>query len=197
MKTRELISGIKGVIVPPIKKYYFGKIIHGTPYFWPWNFNATIISFRKLEEKSQEEKDKYFQQYPWLKTGVDHKFKNVPMVRRAKNWIFKLLGSYYWLQIGWPISICTNELGWKDKWNSPRFEWPPAFYIFFFKWQFVITWVAPDGDNGMYYEMILRYLKYEGKDIEKTKKNWGWIDSTTKLSTWNENYLINKKLINK
>ena len=114
------------------------------------------------------------------------------MVRRAKDWIFKLFGNHYWLQIGWPISICRNELGWKDKFNSPRFEWTPAFYIFFFKWQFVIHWTAPDGDNDRYYEMILQYLKYHNKDIIATEKDWGWVDSTTKKSTWNKDYLVKK-----
>lgn len=190
MKLSLLLKEIKGTFKPPVKKYYLGKLAHGTPYFWPMNYCPTIITFRKLEEKTQEEKENYNKQYPWLKIGDYHKFKNLPMVRRAKDWIFKLFGSYYWVQIGWPISIRTNELGWKDKFNSPRFEWTPAFYIFFFKWQFVIHWVAPDGNNDRYYEMILNYIHYCDKDIEKTKSDWGWIDSRTKLSTWNEDYLI-------
>lgn len=191
MKISQIIKETKGVFKPPVKKYYLGKLVYGTPYFWPRNFNSTIISLRKLVERPQEEKDKLAEQYPWNKNKDDHKFKNLPMVRRSKDWIFKLFGGYYWLQIGWPIYIYWNELGWKDKFDSPRFEWTPAFYIFFFKWQFVIHWVAPyDGDSDPYYEMILRYLYYNDKDIEKTRNNWGWIDYATKKSTWNENYLV-------
>ena len=192
MKLSQLIKETKGVFKPPAKKYYLGKLIYGTPYFWPCNYCSTILTFRKLIERSREERDKLAIQYPWNKDRDIDKFTNLPMVRRSKNWIFKLFRNCYWLQIGWPIYIYWNELGWKDKFNSPRFEWSPAFYIFFFKWQFVIHWVAPDGDNDRYYEMILNYIHYCDKDIEKTKKDWGWIDSGTNLSTWNEDYLVKK-----
>jgi hypothetical protein len=99
---------------------------------------------------------------------------------------FKLFN--YEISYGWPIYIYWNELGWKDKFNSPRFEWCPAFYIFFFKWQFVIRWISPDGDNDKYYEMLLHYLKYSDKDIEKAEKTWGWVNSNDQ-STWDKNYL--------
>lgn len=188
MKLSQLIKGIRGTFKLPVKKYYLGKLVHGTPYFYPMNFNPTIVSFRKLIEKSQEEIEVYKKQYPYSRENI--KFKNLPIVRRSKDWIFKLFRNYYWLQISWPIMIYWNELGWKDKFESPRAEWPPAFYIFFFKWQFVIHWVSPDGDNDKYYEMILWYLNYSDKDIKKAEKTWGWIDSNTKLSTWNHDYLV-------
>ena len=59
MKLSQLIKETKGVFKPPVKKYYLGKLVYGTPYFWPINFNSTIISFRKLEEKTQEEEEIY------------------------------------------------------------------------------------------------------------------------------------------
>jgi hypothetical protein len=149
---------VKGVFKPPKKSYYLGRLLYGTPYFYPWNFNSTILTIRK-----------------------EH-----PRFLRCKH--FKLFG--YDVSYGWPIMIHRNGLGWKDKWNSPRFEWSPAFYIFFFKWQFVIHWNAPDKNNDLYYEMILWWKNYCNKDIVKAEKTWGWQDCNTKKSTWNINYLI-------
>jgi hypothetical protein len=189
MNTRTLNKEIKDVFIPPKKVYYFGKLIHGSPFFYPMNFNKNIISLRKLKFKSKEMLDAYDKQYPHLKGQGERMYSNLPMVRRAKNWILKFK-NHYWLEIGWPIMIHTNELGWKTKYDSVRFEWAPAFYIFFFHWQFCIWWNAPDGNNDKYYEMILWYLHYSDKDIVKAKDSWMWVNCETKLSTWNDNYLI-------
>lgn len=177
------------VFVKPVKRYYIGKLVHGTPYFYPMHFNSSIISIRKLRLKTQEELDKYLETYPHLKHKMEEiRFSNLPMVRRNKNWTFKLFNQWWYIQIGWPLSIYSNELGWKDKWDSPRFEWPPAFYIFFFKWQFCIWWMAPDGDNDKYYEVILNWLYYKDRDIDRVRREYGWRDSQGR-STWNEDYL--------
>ena len=185
------INDLKGVFVPPVKKYYLGKIVYGTPYFWPTGFNKNIISVRRLIPKTQQELAKELLDYPYYRNR--EKFKNIPMVRRAKDWIVPIFGNHYWIQIGWPWSIKRNELGWKDKYNSPRFEWAPAFYIFFFHWQFVMRWHAPDGDNDRYWEMALWWKNYSDKNLHKARMTWPWRDSHTKRSTWNNKYLIKKK----
>jgi hypothetical protein len=192
MTIKQLKQEIKGVFKPPIKKYYLGKLHYGTPYFWPLNFNKNILHIRKLIERSAQELLEYAEKYPYVRNVP--LFKNLPMVQRSKHWIVKIFDTYYYIEIGWPIRVYSNGLGWKDKFNSPRFEWCPAFYIFFFHWQFVIHWNAPDGDNDKYYEMILKYLHYSDKDIKKTEEEWGWINTDTKQSTWNKNYLINKTI---
>ena len=193
MKIKEILSSIKGIFVPPKKVYYFGKLVYGTPYFYPMNFNPNILSVRKLELKSEEELNSYLEKYPHFRNRIQEvMFSNLPMVRRNKNWTFKIFNQWWHIQIGWPVYIYWNQLGWKDKFDSPRFEWCPAFYIFLFNWQFVIHWTAPDGDNDRYYKMILQYLYYQNRDIKKTEENWGWVDGTTKKSTWNEEYLINQ-----
>lgn len=174
----------------PTKKYYLGKIKHHTPYFLPMGFNKNIFSIRKLIENTQEVQDKLCEGRPWLKGKS--KFKNLPMVRRSKDWIISIFGNHYWIEIGKPWSIKTNELGWKDKWNTPRFEWSPAFYIFFFHWQFCIWWVAPnvkDRYDDNYWEQVLWYLYYSDKDIIKAESTWGWVKSGTKESTWDNKYL--------
>jgi hypothetical protein len=190
MKIKELKKEIKGVFKPPKKKYYLGKIKYGTPYFNPRNFHPTIVSFRKLKFKSEEEKTKYAERFPHLKDKDVNKFSNLPMVRRNKEWIKNIFGSYYLIQIGYPIAIKNIQLGWKWKYDDVRYEWYPSFQIYFFLWQFVISWHSPDGNDNRYYEQILHYLKKANKDIKVAEETWKWVDCETKKSTWNKNYLL-------
>ena len=182
LNCKELIGD---VFIPLKRNYYLGRLAHGTPYFYPINFNSSILSFRKLILTPQEELDKY--ENPWIKESK--RFKNLPIVRRAKDKIFKIFNQYYWVEIGWPIMISKTELGYKDKFNSPRFEWNPSFQIYFFKWQFSIFWKPPVKNEDLFWEMVLWYNYYSDKDINKAKETWGWIDYNTKQSTWNDNYL--------
>lgn len=170
MKTNKLLREIEGVFIPPKKKFYLGKHKFYTPYFEPWGFNKKIISLRY--QKHNPEK------------------KIAPMVRRLWNKSFTLLGYDFWIGIGKPWAIRTVDLGWKDKWNTPRFEWGPSFQIWFFNWQFVIYWKLPFEDYDVYWEMVLWYLFYSDKDIEKAEKTWRWQDCSTKKSTWNKKYLL-------
>ena len=188
MKITKLLKEIKGVFVPPKKNYYFGRVLHGAPYFYPINFNKTILSIRKLKLRNKEEFEKLSKERYWSKE--QNKFSNLPMVRRTKDWIVKIFNNYYFIAIGWPIVIKNTELGWKWKWDDIRHEYSPSFQIYFFKWQFCIFWNAPDGKDTTYYEMILNYLKKYDRDIEKTRSNWGWVNYATKKSTWNDDYLI-------
>jgi len=48
---KKILKQIDGVFVLPRKRYYFGRIRHGTPYFDPWNFNRTILTIRKKRPK--------------------------------------------------------------------------------------------------------------------------------------------------
>jgi len=197
MYIKEILKETKGVFIPPKKEYYFGKSKFGCPYFYPRNFISSIITVRKLKLRTEEDYIEKSFKYPHLKDKPDNKFSNFPVVRRSKNWIIKLFGNQYFIELGWPISIKTNGLGWKDKFDSPRFEWQPAFFIYFFGLQFCIWWNAPKlegkkyANNDKYYEMILWYLKYNtSKDIKLAEETWDWIDSKTKKSTWNKKYLI-------
>lgn len=174
---------------PLVKKYYLGKITHGCPYFYPTYFHKNIISIRRLWQRSEEEVNRRNERYPYLKTSNDTKFSNLPMVKRSKSWIINILNCFYYIEIGWPLRFHTNNLGWKDKYDSPRFEWPPAFYIYFFRWQFCIWWVAPTKYQDNYWEMFLWWKNYSDKDLIKAEKTWGWTDYKTKLSTWDKNNL--------
>ena len=68
------INDFKGVFVPPVKKYYLGKLVYGTPYFWPIGFNKNIISIRRLIPKTQAELEKEILDYPHYYKR--EKFKN-------------------------------------------------------------------------------------------------------------------------
>lgn len=185
MKIQKLKQLIKRIFKQPIKKYYFGKIQYGCPYFYPINFVSTIIYIRKLKLNSEANlKDAI----PIVKKAL--KYNNLPLIRRSKYWIIKLFKNHYYIEIGFPIAIKTVNLGWKDKWNSPRFEWNPQFHIYFFGLQFCYWWKSPINDEDRYWEQILWFLEYSNKDIKKAEETWGWVDGITKLSTWNKDCLI-------
>lgn len=167
------IKEIKGVFVAPQKSYYLGKIKYATPHFHPRKFNKTVFSISKTLLK--------------YKQGMP-----IPVIkgkRYNRNPSFDIFG--YNISYGLPIWIHYNDLGWKDKFNSPRFEFSPMFVIYFFNWQFCIWWNSPDRNNDLYYEMILWWLNYSDKNIDKAEKTWGWTSSGK--STWNEKYLIDTK----
>lgn len=72
-----------------------------------------------------------------------------------------------------------QKLRWKDKFNTPRCEREPHFK---FEW----LWFGIYGVWGddQYWEQKLWIDEYNNGDIEKAKKEWGWIDFYTKESTW-------------
>lgn len=196
MTYKQLIKEIKGVFKLPKKVYYFGKLHYGCPYFYPRGFVSSIIFIRKLKLRSKEDTDMLNNDYPWHKDDKNHIYSNLPMVRRSKNWIVKLFDNTYYVEVGKPFVIVNYGLGWKDKYDTPRYEWSPAFHIYFFNWQFCIWWNAPIinnekyPDNDKYYEMVLWYLKYSDKNIKKAEETWGWVNSNTGESTWEKKYLI-------
>ena len=74
-----------------------------------------------------------------------------------------------------PIHIVSWDIGWKDKYNTPRYEHPGYFIIFFGSdyrkhWQFSMTVTAPDffcnndctieDHDDNYWESMLWYLHY-------------------------------------
>jgi hypothetical protein len=180
MKYKELIKSIKGVFKPPVKHVYCGKVKNGCPYFYPYNYVASIIAirlFKLLPNKNKAENLKYFRQYS----------------RAWKMWKFILFNRVFVIEIGTPIVYKETHLGWKDKFDTPRFEWYPAKQLYFFGCEYSVFYKAPkvnsayDSDN--YYEMILWYLKYSDKDIIKAEHTWGWSNEHG-VSTWNKKYLL-------
>lgn len=171
-----------------IKKWYFGKIKYGTPYMHPINFHPTIFSIRKLERKSEEDYQKAIKERPWLKEK--NKYQNLPIVRRNKDKIFTLFGNEYFISWGYPISYKEVDLGWKEKYDTPRLEWQPSKQLYFFKWQICLFYKAPSEEDN-YWEMFLWWRYFADKDLKKAESTWGWVNSETKKSTWNKNNIKN------
>lgn len=169
MKINQVLKEIRGVFKKPKKITYFGKVKHGTPYFYPWNYCGTIFKTRVIDKNYT---GKYYG-------------------RCKKIFDFNILNKRVEIYIGYPIKILNQNIGWKDKWDSPRFEWSPAFHIFFFGLQYFTYLKAPvNNRQDNYWEMILWWKYYCDKDINKAEKTWGWVDGSTKKSTWNKECLL-------
>lgn len=127
--------------------------------------------------------------FPWAYENFILAFRKTKRYTQRTQY-FELFG--YFIYYGWPIAFVVNSLGWKDKFGTPRFEWCPAFHLYFFGLQLRIHWCAPDDDNDKYFEMVQWYRNYCDKDINKAKDDWGWVDMDTKESTWKNEYIIQK-----
>jgi hypothetical protein len=177
----------------PTWTQYIGKSQYGTPYFWPINFCSTIISIRRLKLRSEEDYQKRIEQRkPYIVSEgykKEIRYLNLPMARRTKNWIINVFGQEFYIELGSPIAIDSTQLGWKHKYDTPRFEWAPSFKIFFFKWQYCIWLNSPGDARDEYWEMLLWYLYYADKDIKKAEQTWPWVNSKIKESTWNKSLL--------
>ena len=132
--------------------------------------------------------------------------------------IFKPLKCYFKFSVRTPypvlwvsepayIHIMSSDVYWKDKDDTPRFEYLPYIWIHIYKWNFVWYWDLPDGIGYNpkvdciedYWEQVLWYLYFTNTisqgllnkpNIEKAKESWPWIDYKTKKSTWNNKFLI-------
>lgn len=184
MKLRELKKAIRGVFKQPVRKYYFGKARIGTPYMFPWHYNGRILTIRKLKRRTHEEYEQHVHGRSWLRDKQSSIYKNLPMVLRNKYWIVR----DYYIAIGWPVYVRWTDLGWKDKYETPRFEWSPQFSVFFFGLQFCVWWVAPCGNDDNYYEQILWYLFYTNRTVKEAEETWPW--TSNGKSTWNKDYLL-------
>lgn len=99
------------------------------------------------------------------------------------------------------IQIMAHDVGWKDKYDSPRFEIPPYIWIHIFKMNLVWYWGLPPHQNHRedeYWEQALWYLNYynntsygcDKPNLEKAKESWPWQDYTTKETTWTDEFLF-------
>ena len=101
------------------------------------------------------------------------------------------------------ILIKSCDVGWKDKYDTPRYESPPYIWIHLFKYDFIWYWnLRPHQQSRIddYWEQALWYLYYydniscgrlDSPNIEKAKEYWPWqnMDGT---STWSDKFLIKK-----
>ena len=145
----------------------------------------------------------------WIYLDIRNPFKTM---KKLKG-VFKPLKCYFrwntnedWFPMLWCskpayIHIMSVDVGWKDKFDSPRYEYPPAIWIHLFGLNLIWYWELPN-EKYMddYWEQALWYLYYyknisygrlDAPNIKKAKESWPWEDIRTKQSSWNDKYLIN------
>ena len=100
------------------------------------------------------------------------------------------------------IHIISSDVGWKDKYDTPRFEHHSYIWIHIYDLNFVWYWDLPLHDQTYideYWEQVLWYLYYtntisqglsDKPNIEKAKESWPWEDYKTKKSSWNDKFLV-------
>ena len=100
------------------------------------------------------------------------------------------------------IQIVFDDVSWKDKYDTPRFEGPPCIWIHIYKYNFIWYWSLPRHqfiEEDAYWEQLLWYVYYydtysqgllDKPDINKAKESWPWQDYKTKESSWTDKYLI-------
>lgn len=87
------------------------------------------------------------------------------------------------------LSYMTQDLLWKDKYETPRFEYHPRIDIVLFKFHHIHihlesprTLVNVDDDD--YYEQMIWFLDYCNSDIKKAKETWPYKKYSYEESTW-------------
>ena len=151
-----------GVLNSPLKglklKWYFGDIVHGTPYFLPRKTVKSTIgdankSWEELGERSKAAYENSKGKTEWVKNYVKTVKKYVPI---------KYFGFDF------------TTLGWKPKYDEYRFEWNPSISIVIFGKQLFISIIPNLSDEygvtiDTYWECWLNY-KFE-TDKTKSKKD--------------------------
>ena len=106
----------------------------------------------------------------WYKNDVYSNplyYQNNKILKVFKRCPFKIhIGKYHYIMFSdpirnRPIEILFTGLGWKDKYNSPRYEYPPNILFKFFNIEFRIIWTWGDYlKDTIYWEDILSYYEY-------------------------------------
>ena len=146
----------------------------------------------------------------WIYLSIRNPFKTMKKLKgvfKPLNCYFKFTKNKYvpypvlWVSEPAYIHIMSSDVGWKDKYDSPRFEYPPYIWIHIYKWNFVFYWDLPLHDQKYideYWEQALWYLYYTNTvsqglinkpNIEKAEESWPWLDRHGN-STWNNKFLI-------
>lgn len=150
----------------------------------------------------------------WIYISIRNPKRTINKVRgifKPPKCKFKFRVGDNWYPVLWCskpafIQIMSYDIQWKDKYDTPRYEYPPAVWIHLFKWNFIWYWTIEGQEQ--YWEQALWYLYYSGTitqelnkvpNIEIARKNWPWIGMDGN-STWEDKYLkdeivfrINKK----
>ena len=146
----------------------------------------------------------------YLYISISNPKKTLNKIKR----VFKPLKCYFKFKKDWwapaPIlwvpkpsyvHIVANDIGWKDKYDTPRYEYSPYVWIHILNWNWIWYWELPlhqNHRNDEYWEQALWYLYYSGTisqglgkypNIQKAKETWPWEDMKGN-STWTDEFLI-------
>jgi hypothetical protein len=160
---RALMKDIKNVFVKPVRKYYFGKIMYGTPYFYPRGFVGSLIHISKNKFNTFRSKTIKVRSY-YVTVGTPIRI------------IF--------VGLGWKDKYDSPRVEWLPTFSVYFFKW--QFCIFW------CSPTDDLWDYDIYWEMVLWYREYASCNIDKAEATWGWIDYDTKESTWKSEFIIKK-----
>ena len=133
----------------------------------------------------------------WYKNDVYSNplyYQNSKILKVFKRCPFKIhIGKYHYIMFSDPIrnrsiEILFTGLGWKDKYNSPRYEYPPNILFKFFNFEFRIIWTWGDYlKDTIYWEDVLSYYEYNTslKDIGSSS----WIKDEKEINSKTLNML--------
>ena len=103
------------------------------------------------------------------------------------------------------LTVDGSPIVWKDKYETPRFEFPAYIRITLLaRYTMYITWgfdwkpgipLTEQYDNDDYWEQALWCWYYADKSLEKGRETWPWKTSKdgVDVSTWDERYIKKNK----
>jgi hypothetical protein len=154
IKDLDFLRAYNSPFKAPRLKWYCGKVVLGTPYFYP----------RKWVKATPERAHQATLEH--IKSTEEFNERNPQYTRRIKPYdeIFadKMKCSY---SVSKKIGFDFIPLGWKTKFGSYRHEWNPRISFVFFKWQIAVTMVP---QHDMHYWESWLYYTRETKHIAKT-----------------------------
>lgn len=80
------------------------------------------------------------------------------------------------------LNINCQDVGYKMKWDDPRYEYNPYICIDIFNaFRFIIEFKSPTDlmEDFMYWEVILEYILLYNKNIKVTQESFGWVKYIT------------------
>jgi hypothetical protein len=140
-------------------KFYAGKIVIGTPHFFPRKW------VKLTKEEAMDKAKTEFRNFEDLRrSNPESKIK----ARGLEEIYQQNLG--YRKAVPKKIGFDIVRLGWKTKWSETdlRFEWAPLVSFVFFKWQIAAIVRAPEQSH--YWEAWLYYEIHTDSSLSKKER---------------------------
>ncbi len=97
------------------------------------------------------------------------------------------------------FSYFSSDVSWKDKYNTPRYEFPPTKYIslfgglIWFGYVLESPYKAEDKCSDDYWEQLIWTAIWANGDVDEARQTWPWTTISSlpdkEESTWDEKYL--------